>query len=135
VNNVPKKPRDPAETPVQDPGDAHGLPMDQRSLERIVARAAAEAVKSDRERTNDIISLGEKFGYREFAATHARSGTKVASFRDMLMDKLAEERAADGGPVHAARPEPSLEEKTRSESVGADHWRRVLGKPAPRNAH
>lgn len=135
VNNVPKKTRDPAETPVQDPGDAHGLPMDQRSIEKMMARAAADAVNADRERANEITQLGEKFGYREFAATHARSGTKVRSFRDMLMDKLAEERAPDGGPIHAARSEPSLEEKTRSESVGQDHWRRVLGKPAPRNAH
>lgn len=131
-NKVPEKPRAKEETPIQDPGDATGLPFDQRSFEKMIARKAAEAVAEDRERANEIITLGDKFGYREFAATHARSGTKVRSFRDLLMDKLAEERAADGGPIHAARKEPSLEEKSRSDSVGADHWRRSLGKPAPR---
>lgn len=126
----------PGQPGLRDPGDASPLPLTDEQIERAMQRAAERAIEGERMRANDITALGARFGLRDFAAEHVRTGTKVENFRRLVMDKLADERAADGGPSNtAARSEPSLEAATRNDRTAGAAWaRRVLNCPAQGDA-
>jgi phage head maturation protease len=136
VNPKPKTGDGTAATKVYDPGDAHPLPLSEAEERRINA-LVEKRMAAERARANDITDLAKKFGLRDFGDQHIRTGTPVESFRGLLIDKLAAERGADGGPKHtAAAPEPSLAEQNReSREANQAHWRRVLNKPAPAAKH
>ena len=52
-------------------------------------RAAQEAVRTERERSSTIQTLGQRFGRETLATDHVRQGTSVEVFRNTLMDTLA----------------------------------------------
>lgn len=136
---VNKAPKDTAkgQTKVVDPGDAHALPLSEAEQQRRIDAAAQRAVSAERERANVINDLAVRSGFPELGAEHVRKGTTEQKFRDLLMDKLVEARAQDGGPRHTgAAPEPSLSEQTRDDRKAGEEWaRRVLNKPAPAVSH
>jgi len=136
VNKKPKTGDGTAATKVYDPGDAHPLPLSEAE-ERRLGALVEKRMAAERSRANDITDLAKKFGMRDFGDQHVRTGTPVESFRGLLIDKLAAERAEDGGPKHmAAAPEPSLSEQRRDERSEGESWaRRVLNKPAPAVKH
>lgn len=137
VNKPPKTGDGTAATKVVDPGDAHPLPLSEAEQERRINLAVEKRLAAERDRVNGISDLSKKFGMRDFGDGHARAGTSVESFRSLLIDKLAAERAEDGGPKHtAAAPEPSIGEQTRDERAAGEAWARsILNKPAPAAKH
>lgn len=136
---VNKAPKDTAkgQTPVVDPGDAHPLPLSEAEQERRINLAVEKRLAAERDRVNGITDLAKRFGMRDFADMHTKQSTSLEKFRGLLIDKLAEERAEDGGPRHTGQaPEPSLTEQSRDDRKAGEEWaRRVLNKPAPAAAH
>ena len=108
---------------ITDPGDANPV----KTVEAEVRKALA----AERVRVNTITDLAAKAGLRDFGAEHAREGTDLTKFRNLLMDKMFEQRANDGGPDGAAlAPVTSLAEKSAisEREAGAAAARAALGK-------
>ena len=115
-------------TKVEDPGDAN-----PSLVQRMVAKAVAEERAHERARINDIHAMGKRYGLGSLATQHAETGTEVADFKDIILDKLAA-RYAEGGPQGAAHvSEPSLEKTSdKKDRASGEAWaRKALGKPQP----
>lgn len=111
-------------TKVEDLGDAHPT-----QVQRMIDRAVGE----ERTRMNEIRALGKRHGLDALATQHAEAGTKVADFKDVVLEKLAA-RSTEGGPQGAAHVSEASLEKTGAKTArasGAAMAARALGKPQP----
>lgn len=118
---------------VVDPGDAHPLPLSEAEQQRRIDMAVERRLADERDRSNGIVECAKRFGMRDLGDEHVRKGTKLQAFRDLVMDKLAEERREDGGPKFTgSAPEPSLREMHADDRSAGEAWaRKALNRPAP----
>jgi len=136
-SGIPDKKVDPKEpaTAVIDPGDAS--PLGNAEVRKLVEDAVRRGVTDERERIATIQDLSVRAGSPELGVEHIRLGTSVKKFRGLMLDRLVDQRANDGGPKGtASSAEPSLDAtRGNDREAGAAMARRALNKSASPASH
>lgn len=117
---------------------------DERSAGAAARRAADAAVKAERVRSARITEMAERAGLTKLGRKHLDQGTSVKRFGEIVLERMLKKQEARGNDTLAGNGTEEVgRDVARSGSKaafqreveeGASFFRRLSGKPAPKNA-